>query len=195
MDISEKLIEDLIYNTIDKNEIHKFLDNGLYELCGYKKFFRQVDLGSYGRLDLVGFNYNVRKNGNRYYHIIDIGVIEIKKGEINIDTFLQAVRYCKGLERIFKPHKVHINFSIILIGTSVCKSDFIYLPDIFPALGVYTANLSIDGLHFNKINGYKRAEERNPCYPKKYRFDLKSLIFNEIREYKIAEILQEGKGV
>lgn len=178
MNISEKMIEDLIHNAIEGGKQFELVKRGFCSISQYDLFLRQVDLGSYGRLDLVGMSYlkNDQYKGLGYRRI-NVGVIEIKKGEVNINTFLQAIRYCKGIERVLKNFKLKGNFTISLVGTSVCHSDFIYLPDFLPQLSIYTVSLDLEnGITFNVHKEYSLTNPKQMTLQKEVLYKVKNYL-------------------
>lgn len=154
MNILEKHLEDLIYDNIKDGNVDLLSRRGLYFLKKYKAYKRQLELGDYGRADLVGFDYNPY---SEYYRncskILDVGVIEIKKDEININTFLQAIRYCKGIQKYLE-HRfptIQPEFKIFLIGTTISVTDFCYVTDFVSNLSIYTTKIHLEhGIHFHE---------------------------------------------
>jgi hypothetical protein len=156
MIISEKELEDMIFNA-DKEELYK---RGLYLP---KTLRRQVRIGNYGIADIVGFERGFFDFGCVYQPCIYI--YELKKEEINIYTFLQAVRYAKGIISYFR-HKRYSapKIYITLIGGNIdMASDFLYLPDLLDgdsiALELYTYSLSFNGIYFKRYSGYGLRDE------------------------------------
>ena len=158
MNILESEIEDLISENLKTPEGKNLLYNrGLRFVDIYDKFYRQIKLGNYGRLDLAGLRYN---HSDRSYNV---SVIEIKKDEININTMLQAIRYCRGIYSMFSKYEVEINFQIFLIGKSICNNDFCYIPDFIHNVSLYTYKIDLQkGLLFNNEYGYKLTCENLP---------------------------------
>lgn len=158
MNILEYEIEDLISENLQTSEGKNLLyKRGLRFVDIYDKFYRQIKLGNYGRLDLAGVRYN---HSDRSYNV---SVIEIKKDEININTMLQAIRYCRGIDSIFSKYEFEINFQIFLIGKSVCNDDFCYIPDFIQNISFYTYKIDLqNGLSFKNEYGYKLTCENLP---------------------------------
>ena len=183
MIISEKDIEDLIVKCIKNGDSHKLHERGLDGLYHYDKFFRQFDLGDYGRLDLAAVKYDPCDQSKYCQKKLNVVVIEIKKGEINIGAFLQAIRYCKGIEHLLDRYNLDVNFKIKLIGTSVCKSDFVYLPDFFYSLDIYTVHLDLDtGITFKNERGYHLTNARQAPVTATHILDMKEYIKGKIQE-------------
>lgn len=158
MEFLEKDLEQIIFET--PNEYLQFA--GL-ELFGKKK--RQLRIGNYGIADIVAF----RRFFNYYTDFLHITVCELKKDSINISTFLQAIRYVKGIDQYlkFRKFKHKVRFSIILCGKTInLNSDLIYLADLVDCsdnklidINFYTYDYKINGLKFEKHNNYKLIDE------------------------------------
>jgi hypothetical protein len=156
MTISEKELEDLIFNADPKD-----LDERGLSIVGNLR--RQVRIGNYGVADMVAYDRGKAYfdyNKSPYYQKPQITVIELKKDEININTFMQAVRYAKGIKRYFE-YKKYTDFDLIikLIGSNInLDNDFIYLIDLISSdelyLEVYTYSLHLDGIFFKSHSGY-----------------------------------------
>ena len=150
MDFSEKNIEDLIYENLNAVGIQLLYERGFEDLTNYEIFERQVELGSYGRLDLVGFNYFPLDNEIKIFRkVIKVGIIEIKKGEININTFIQASRYATGIKHYFGLKKINVDICIHLVGTSIDLNELYYL--LSPQLTAHVMTLDlINGIRFTE---------------------------------------------
>lgn len=185
MNILEKEIEDLIYDTIMEGNSILLAERGL-PFDEMEIFGRQVNLGKYGILDLVGLSfYRGNKNSE-----VDVYVIEIKRGEINVATYLQAIRYCKALSLLFKKTSLTPIFHQILIGTSVNKDDFIYLPDINDSVRIYTMKVSLEkGVTFFNECGYQYSN---------YDFNVNDDVLRVFKNYikdQIADSVNEKREV
>lgn len=170
MNILEKEIEDLVFDALIKRpELLKSRGLGLWDNMKYR---RQVNLGEYGRADIIGYSLGTKKNAWRsvYAH-----VFEIKKDEINLGTLRQAVRYCRAIQRLCNTYLTdyYLHLRICLIGKSIDKSDFVYFPEVFEIIQCYTYELDLEkGLSFVPHIGYKLTDEQLP--------DM-SFLLNEIR--------------
>lgn len=162
MDFTEKDIEDLIFDAIKNNNTDALQERGLHGINGYDLFSRQLDLGEYGRLDLVGINYDHNRFHVGEYRVLDVGVFEIKRGVINKETFFQAIRYCKGIEDYLDTgFNMKARFEIFLIGTSLCMDDFCYTADFVRNLNVFTVKLDLDkGIRFYSKRGFTLADNK-----------------------------------
>ena len=150
MKFVEQNLEDLIYETYHKEGgAEKLRSRGL-RIDG--DLHRQVDLGSYGRVDLLEIKVN--KNNN-----ITITIYELKKEKIGINALLQAYRYRKGVEKhfgklislgIINP-KALIDIDIVLIGSEIeTNGDFVFLYNELNGVCIYTYEYTIDGLFFKE---------------------------------------------
>lgn len=168
MNFLEKDLEQIIF------EANKDLlaEKGL-EISG--KLFRQLRIGNYGIADLVSFTRPCIDLDSPYkdfkFRKGKIQVIELKKDNISISAFMQALRYVKGiktyLDRKSIAHKY--NVEILLIGKTLdLESSFVYLTEflsienefIFNSnklevdLSYYTYTYGINGIEFNFKYGY-----------------------------------------
>jgi hypothetical protein len=173
MKFLEKNLEDIIYKT----------DNGLLLERGleiYGKKIRQLRIGNYGIADLVTFEkpIYIENEYKKEHEICDffvptITIYELKKDEINIKTLLQSLGYANGIKNYLENREVFIGndffdsevystsikefkIKIVLIGGKIAKNNnFIYLPNIFNDLSLYTYDYGLDGLNFKNIYDYK----------------------------------------
>jgi hypothetical protein len=156
MKFLEKDLEDIIYNT-DPDELRK---RGLFV---HGKLFRQLNIGKYGIADIVC----VERVGRE----LIINVLELKKEKIDVFSFLQALRYLKGISRYIKDYRgieCDITFQITLIGKTIdLSNDFVYLSgfDIYTSdqessfLNICTYDYDFDGIKFNPVNDYSLKDE------------------------------------
>lgn len=150
MNISEQELEDWIYGMY-YNDPENVIERGL-PIFG--KLLRQVEIGYYGRLDLVCYK--------RIGRHIAVRVFELKKNEINTDTLLQAARYTRGIISFLNNRfgdDVVVSTEIYLIGNSIQKDSFLYLTDIFYGLEYYTYDFGFNGIEFKHEKGYKLVKE------------------------------------
>lgn len=154
MNFLEKDLEEIIFEQLQTQKgIDDLVSKGLYFISSTKSY-RQLRIGNYGIADIV----NVTRVGSRL--VIDI--VELKKDKISMSSFLQAVRYTKGIMRFFESREKHISIdiSITLIGREIDnRSDFIYIPDIFIDVSLVTYSYGVDGIRFEHHNGYKLTDE------------------------------------
>lgn len=161
MNVLEKEIEDLIWHGIthDRVLLH---EKGLY-IHGYSHYLRQFDIGNYGRVDLAGFHVGPKVHGLRR---VAIHIIEIKKDIIDVDTFLQSLRYFRGISQLVRENfnDAWVDTRITLLGKTVDKSSgFIYISDLNPNIELTTYTLDFKkGILFNSHKGYSLVDEKLP---------------------------------
>lgn len=191
MNVLEKELEDLVYDCLKNNKASLLSDRGLWPVKRYSIFERQLDLGAYGRLDMVGFGYNPFNHETGEDKTLRVGIFEFKKGEINYSTFIQAIRYCKGIEQYVNSRYDYLNieFKIYLIGTSICHSDFCYLPDFLNNLSIYTTHIDLEkGIVFKSEEQYSLPEASLPKPNLKLESVIKRHILHEIKEKVHSEL-------
>lgn len=148
MTFLEKDLEDIIYNT--KNSHLQM--RGLW-IEGKK--VRQLKIGNYGIADVVTVvrNYEVNR--------LTITIYELKKDTIGVNTFMQAIRYAKGIDSwIRKNKKFEYDIRFGLVGKVIdFNTDFIYLADIYENIELYTYEYEFDGIHFKHHRRYSLTNE------------------------------------
>lgn len=115
---------------------------------------RQVNLGEYGRADLVYLEPEEVESLERDRRVLCLHVYELKKGEVDVNTLLQASRYAVGLRRVINKAcpeyvcEVHLH----LFGLSIkTRDDFIFLCNFVENLHLYTYEISLDtGISFTE---------------------------------------------
>lgn len=183
MNFLEKNLEDIIYETDSK-----ILNERGLHLFKNKK--RQVTIGNYGVSDIICYEYGYERdpcksflNDNKDCSFcngfeckrktsLDIQILELKQNQINVNSFLQVLRYAKGILDYFNSIKFYVPFNIemILIGSTLDNnSDFIYLPEIINVdeyasvnnnipytfdFNMFTYEYLFDGIYFNEVNKY-----------------------------------------
>lgn len=171
MDILEKEIEDVVYEALisDREGLE---ERGLPIQSGV--VLRQPNLGSYGIADIIVMELHKSKSVNRQEgksigfatsRTIGCTIIELKKEVINVGTLIQAVRYCRGIERAFAVSQLQKDipfyFQIVLIGKKVDTSgDFVFMADAINNLSLYTYEIDLyKGITFRKHKGYYLSNE------------------------------------
>lgn len=165
MKFLEKDLEQIIYDT--DNSL--LCSRGLY-ISGKK--LRQTRIGNYGISDLI----TVRKE-YEYEPFLDdeekkitykaspylvITIYELKKDEINLNTYHQSLKYVKGIQSYLSKRGFNqdVQFIITLVGKSICiKSSFPYLADIKSGVNIYSYDYYFDGIKFKKEGGYVLTDE------------------------------------
>jgi hypothetical protein len=160
MKFLEKNLEQIIWES-DKQTLRK---RGL-ELNG--KLLRQVKIGNYGISDLICYERPRSICDVKYNPDGVIRVFELKKDKISVETFLQAVRYVRGIKSYlnFRDSKIkNCRFEIVLIGSSIdLDTSFCYLTDFTEDYNFnvkfYTYEYGIDGLFFMNKKDFKLKDE------------------------------------
>jgi hypothetical protein len=148
MDFLEKNLEDIIYETDNK----LLNQRGLW-ISGTKK--RQLRIGNYGIADIITYRTNNIHFCNNCYSSPEllIDIYELKKDKIDFSTFLQAIKYYKGIERYLdevRDFNWPVSYRINLIGKYIDMSDsFIFLPEFTDQkVRFYTYSYDFDGIKF-----------------------------------------------
>lgn len=162
---------------------------------------RQIDLGVYGVLDLIQIHFEEAGNSPK----IEIDLIELKKDEINMDTFLQAVKYCKGVVIYLRRKYEHptVNFTIHLIGKTIdIKTNFCFLPDFLCnyefCLHLYEYKADLErGFYFENKSGYYSTERKDGKmelflelvggYEKQYMVDFVNELYTSFKSYNLDD--------
>jgi hypothetical protein len=169
MDFLEKDLEEIIYNS-DKKQLR---ENGLCLMFDLKK---QVKIGNYGIADLIHHRRPFYHKGMNEISKGLIEIIELKNKKIGVSTFFQALNYLQGIKTYLAKRGMedYYDYNIILIGRELdTSSSFCYLGDIFnydcedkpiyyqstTNVHLFKYNFNLNGLIFNKINGYNLIDK------------------------------------
>lgn len=110
------------------------------------KLFRQLKIGNYGVADLVEFTRPSYDGPKKEFFVPGvITVYELKKENIGIASFLQALHYVKGIQTYIesKNKSRQYIFNIVLIGRSIdISGSFCFITDMLSINNKY-----YDGLH------------------------------------------------
>jgi hypothetical protein len=161
MNILEKEIEELLFHGIEN--VPELLDQKGFKIVEGAKYYRQLNLGSYGISDIVGVHLGSRQRGWRsaYVH-----VIELKKEKVDFETLNQAVGYARAIQKYLKSkvRDISVDARISLIGKTIdLSSSFCYLPDIFENIDLYTYELDFyTGIKFKQHEGYYMTNGQIP---------------------------------
>lgn len=171
MDVLEKEIEDIIWDCLEVYNTKVLEDRGLF-VNQFASFFRQIELGSYGRADIIGVEVRPKNGG---WRVIKLDVYEFKKDLIDVNTLMQAARYVTAIRRMINGSlkQVQLIVSIHLIGKNInTNGDFVYLLNSIDHCYAYTYSIDlINGILFTRQYGYKLTEENLPSI-KKYREEI-----------------------
>lgn len=156
MDFLEKDLSNIIYKTPND----QLRDRGL-SISGHK--LREFQIGNYGRADIITFQ---RPEYDGEYRIGggELTIYELKNKEINVDSFIQVVRYAKGMRRMVNAYGAQYlkypRIRMVLVGRSIdLRNDFVYLADIVEGLEVYTYEYNFDGITFDSRDGFHLSNE------------------------------------
>lgn len=149
IEISEKKLEDIIYDHLVSSAIHGQLDAvvGDYGIISVK---RQFNLGPYGIADIIAFNEPDHEG------IVLCDIYELKKGIINKDALIQILRYKAGFEKYLSEHKLDDRIKVgrlLLVGASISRDDFFELmPNAIEELEIYTYDIDLYGIKMKSQN-------------------------------------------
>lgn len=158
MDFLEKNLEEIIFFASQSEDGRKKLSERGLDING--RMFRQVDLGSYGRIDLL----SVELCRSKYtgFWILYLEVYELKRNIINTSALMQGCRYLTGINELMRylrgkfkdfDDKIFLETSLILIGESFdSQSDFSFLyNELHDNIQVYTFKYDLDGITFEYV--------------------------------------------
>jgi len=162
--------------TIDEKELEDFLmedeDRLVYigiDPTPHTQVFRQLSLGSYGTADIVAVSPEDGPDGQFFR----VTIVEVKKGDVDVNALIQAARYRVGFIHHFKkywdggkPPRIYV--SITLVGSHVNLGDWVYLGDLLAYVPIFTYKLSLsEGIEFREspLRGYTQSD---PQYPKTF---------------------------
>ena len=169
MKFLEKDLEEIIFEQLQTMDGRLDLDSRGLIVGDPTKCYRQCKIGNYGVADIVTYNkphFIIPNDKGWHDSPFLITVYELKKDNIGISAFLQALRYCKGIQSYLEKHRdsnIRFGYKIVLIGYNLSESDFVYLEGFLDSeyftLDVYTYKYSINGLKFLKREGYNLINE------------------------------------
>jgi hypothetical protein len=133
------------------------------------KMFRQMRIGNYGIADLITVTrpmYETIDQKTKVFYPGRITIYELKKENVSIGAFLQAIGYAKGITNYLEKRgkKRFYELDIVLIGKKIDTSgNFCFIPDILSCslgtLNFYTYEYAIDGIFFINHQGYQYKNE------------------------------------
>jgi len=175
MNFLEKDLEDIIFDNAQTLEgIYQLKERGL-PITGIP--YRQVNFGSYGIADLITVTTKKEIDGDGtrndfvmgyqsvlVANVMEFTIYELKKDEVNVGTLKQALNYAKAIKLAFSDSDISLsrypNIKIVLIGNTVEKSSsFVYMPDFFNNLSIYTYEYAINGIAFKEHSEYRQTKE------------------------------------
>ena len=190
MIIPEVTLEDIIYNTYTENGMYpegteagreKLREKGLH-IVG--TLHRQVQLGDYGRADLI----EVYKSDND--DLIYVDIFELKKDRVDSTTLSQAIRYKSALTILLRQHfpDHRVVFGYVLIGAT--EAGFLSQinggadEDHIIPISVYTYTYGVDGIEFTS-HVYAGVSNWNPGNPSEVIGSVKRLFVKQTQEAEV----------
>lgn len=185
--------------SIEEKELEDFLmeDPANLERIGiqlgnFVSIHRQLWLGSYGKADIVCIDPTVGPEGSYWF---EVSIIELKKGQLDVNALTQAARYLVGLKHHLEGSRaqkegVRHNFSyrITLVGGEINPSDWVYLSQFTP-FEAYTYSLDLaSGISFEQASLH-HYRVMKPEFSK----DFESLLSASRANY--AEAVEENKFI
>ena len=168
MKFLEKDLEQIIWES-DKQKLE---DRGLYLRWNLK---RQLKIGNYGIADLVEFKRPYYHSGYKKIMKGQINVIELKKDNISVSSFFQALNYLKGIKTFIETYRPKLqdsfNYKITLIGKEIdLNSSICYLTDFF----------------CDEVGEYFEDDSKNTFIDLfTYSYDFDGLLFKQVEEYNL----------
>lgn len=166
MNIQEKELEDVISEMILTSHCK------LPTKMNYDYILRQFNLNGYGVPDIIGYSINeIINTEDERIIIIDVGLFELKRDKIDINTYTQSYRYAKGIfnylsfisKKFNKYTDILINdFNIFNIGKTIDKAHecLCYLPDIIGNYHIYTYKFTMNGFGLENESGYSLIDNK-----------------------------------
>ena len=110
MDFIEKDLEDIIWNASQTDIGREELKNRGLEIHG--KMYRQVNLGDYGRCDLLTISIDGKN--------VCVHIYELKKGELSTSTLTQVLKYKRAVLDVLlgKLHNHQVSIKCTIVGRS-----------------------------------------------------------------------------
>lgn len=176
MKITERELEDFIFDMLKKNKNNELADIGLdsFRVQGYQDkdpntYYRQLSLGDYGRCDILGIRADRCCENDGFKHNLHYSIIELKEGDINKDIIFQCLKYKNGVDNSIPfPEPESIYYEFIIIGSSISKEvyDLINLT-LGDNVSIYLYKLSIEsGISFEYVKDSNFSNIiccENPC--------------------------------
>lgn len=145
--ISEKDLEDLIFEDYKSNLAECLQDRGWPIYLEYPRIHRQVKLGGYGIADLIVMG--------SFYDEIQVHVIELKVTPLCLDHLSQLARYIKAIKEIISKSNLIGKVSVhgILIVESIPINDNVFIPNILQEnISIYSAKYGLYGIEFSQLD-------------------------------------------
>lgn len=124
----------------------------------------QFNITGYGVIDLINFRIESGDFDDKKATLI-ITILELKKNDLCINSFMQICRYRTAIERLIDlyPGKASVDIKIegVLVGHKVSSGDVCFVFDNCDWISVYTYELSFKGgISFEHKYGYYCTNEK-----------------------------------
>ena len=132
------------------------------------KMLKNVNLGKYGKCDLVHFS--------RDKNFFEIDIISCNRDKISMSSFIDLVTCAKGIDKyLIENHDACIHYNFHIIAKEIdSKSNLVFLADVLDErVNFYQYKANISGIYFEKLQSFELPNEEL-IKPKKAR-KLKSL--------------------
>ena len=149
MDFLERDLEDILFECMCSKKGREILEEHGLDTNGV--VYRQVELGTYGRIDLMTVELDI----SEATPFLIITVYELKRNMIDVNALMQGARYITGLRDILSKYDninaKNVDFRFRLIGKDIDKNgDFVFLYNLLNMnVEVYTFDFDIEGMFFN----------------------------------------------
>jgi hypothetical protein len=151
MDFYESDLEDIIWDCLKTTDgANKLTKKGLHMERPIRSY-RQFKIGNYGVADIITVEKHIQEYSGNFLPKLYINVYELKKGEINLDSLVQVIRYIKGVRSYFEERGCNVDMYDIrgtLIGRSLNISEWVYILEHIKEIDVYTYRYTLDGIIF-----------------------------------------------
>lgn len=120
------------------------------------KMLKNVDLGKYGKCDLVHFS---KHEDNTVFHV---DVISCNRDKISMSSFIDLITCARGIEKfVAENYGAICVFYLHFVGKEIdSKSNIVFLPDVLSDnVFFYQYYANIEGIFFNKIHCYEIPDE------------------------------------
>jgi hypothetical protein len=163
MQISERELEDLIYNTIKQPGGFEKLDKKGLDVVG--DVYRQVNIPPYGIIDLLSVDIDTAGDNDRL--CINVDIYELKIIPLKYEHLGQVFRYKTAIERLIRNiNDYRFNYMVrctLIVPQIDNNDDIVFLLNGLSQLGfrIYTYEYTIDGIEFNQdgCGWYNKGED------------------------------------
>ena len=147
MKFLEKDLEDIIYEmSLTHEGCVALRKRGFYFSNWDFPFTRQLDLGRFGKPDLIQIA-GLSCGGEK---MLEVNICELKRGNTSMDTFDQSLKYIRGIDYVIDELGIRdqfssIHYSLVMVGKSHDLSDnHVYLAHMLRNDHIYIKLLSYE---------------------------------------------------